>query len=33
MDITDGVKRIKQSIGKGSFKESLLPEEKEYVIK
>jgi len=33
MDIADGVKRIKQSIGKGSFKESFLPEEKEYVIK
>ena len=33
MDITDDVKRIKKSIDKGTFKESLLPEEKEYVIK
>ena len=28
MDITDGVKRIKQSIGKGSFKESFLQKKK-----
>ena len=32
-DITDEVKRIKQSIDNGTFKESFLPEEKEYVIK
>ena len=33
MDITDDVKRIKQSIDKRTFKESFLPEEKEYIIK
>ena len=32
-DITDEVKRIKQSIDNGTFKESFLPEEKEYVVK
>ena len=32
-DITDEVKRIKQSIDNGTFKENLLPEEKEYIIK
>ena len=32
-DITDDVKRIKKSIDNGTFKESLLPEEKEYIIK
>ncbi|MCG6838251.1 DUF4291 domain-containing protein, partial [Fusobacterium nucleatum] len=32
-DITDEVKKIKQSIDNGTFKESFLPEEKEYVIK
>ena len=32
-DITNEVKRIKQSIDNGTFKESLLPEEKEYIIK
>ena len=31
-DITDDVKRIKKSIDNGTFKESLLPEEKEYII-
>ena len=33
MDITDEVKRIKESIDNGTFKESLLPEEKEYIVK
>ena len=32
-DITDEVKRIKQSIDNGTFKESFLPEEKEYIVK
>ena len=32
-DITDEVKRIKQSIDNGTFKESFLPEEKEYIIR
>ena len=32
-DITDEVKRIKQSIANGTFKKSFLPEEKEYIIK
>ena len=32
-DITDDVKRIKKSIDNGTFKENLLPEEKEYIIK
>ena len=32
-DITDEVKRIKESIDNGTFKESFLPEEKEYIIK
>ena len=32
-DITDEVKRIKQSIDNGTFKENFLPEEKEYIIK
>ena len=29
----DEVKRIKQSIDNGTFKESFLPEEKEYIVK
>ena len=32
-DITDEVKRIKESIDNGTFKESFLPEEKEYIVK
>jgi len=32
-DITDDVKRIKKSIDNETFKENLLPEEKEYIIK
>ena len=32
-DITDDVKKIKQSIDNGTFKESFLPEEKEYIVK
>ena len=32
-DITDEVKRIKQSIANGTFKKSFLPEEKEHIIK
>ena len=31
--IADEVKRIKQSIDNGTFKESFLPEEKEYIVK
>ena len=32
-DITDEVKKIKESIDNGTFKESFLPEEKEYIIR
>ena len=32
-DITDEVKKIKESIDNGAFKESFLPEEKEYIIR
>ena len=32
-DITDEVKKIKESIDNGTFKENLLPEEKEYIIR